>query len=117
MAAEVNLDPGREPSEMIDPIPFEGQVRGLGEVHLRGHREHPRILDRPVEHQDGRRVPRERPIGKGIHHGDPLGHGGDFQGGSNRGARIKGQDSDRVEKVRPIPAGWAASVSKTLSMQ
>ncbi len=78
--AEVDLDRRREPAEPVGMWPVVGRFRveegRLREVHLPGHRPHPGVLGRRVEHADGRRVAGEREIGEGVDLDNAMRHRG-----------------------------------------
>jgi hypothetical protein len=71
VAAQVDLDRGREPPQR--PVAVGAGVRegGLREVELGRHALHPRVLGPGLEHADAGRVARERLLGERVDDPDP----------------------------------------------
>src|SRR6267143_2049244 len=73
MAAEIDLDRGREPAEII-AVALGNQKRSFGEIHLTRDVEHPGGFGWSWEDADRGRVPRERFAGERVYLCDPEAH-------------------------------------------
>ena len=78
VAAQVHLDRGREPPQVVPARPAAHEERGLRQVHLAGDPLHPRRVGRPRQHADGGRIPAERLGGEGVDLDDRHAHAGTF---------------------------------------
>ena len=98
MAAQVHFDRGREPAEPED-LAVAQQKGGLGQIHLPRHHLHPVGVARGGEQVDPGRIPREGPVGEGVHLGEGL-----------NGAHGRSAETGRAVEImagrRPSEGAW-----------
>ena len=70
VAAEVDLDRGREPAQVELAVFPANEERGFRQVHLARHPLHPHGVGRSGQHAHGRRVAAERLAGESVDLGD-----------------------------------------------
>src|SRR6266850_6220648 len=94
VAAEVNLDCGREPPQ-IESVPPANQKGRLCQVHLSSYPLHPLRITGRRQKTDGRRIAGKRPVGKSIDLGEAL----DTAHGINASASISTNISGAISRL------------------